>query len=88
LEKEDKVSVLEKGIRPCNPGERRLELAVLKKGDRSLLSWRKGMGSQSWRKELDLAILEKGYGALQCWRKEKGPCGVGERRWALSLGER
>jgi hypothetical protein len=38
LEREDEVSVLEKGIRPCNPGERRLELAVLKKGERPLLS--------------------------------------------------
>ncbi len=35
-----------------NLEERRLDLAVLEKGDRSLKSWRKEMGTVSWRKEM------------------------------------
>ncbi len=59
-----------------------------------LLSWRQDGAFQAWRKEnknkrirKEMTIMKKGDWTLQSWRKEIGPCNLGERRWALSLGE-
>jgi uncharacterized protein YhfF len=77
-ERRSDLAVLEKGYRSLKSWRKEMALS-LGEGDENLQCWRKEIGSQNWRQELDHAILEKGDG---------GPCGVGERRWALSLGDR